>query len=167
MKKFALLLPVIALVLPVSAKQHTIAFGKIMTVKWFTGPSEDKPRDIHIRALYVDSKLKEFVLGEPHDVTDAGFVVRRAFRVNDQLPGEGIPKWKWQRDGWILVERQSGHISSLKLPEFDAFYSAASWYRDYVAYCGISDDGEKLYAMVAQLGRRKPILKKGSGRRAR
>lgn len=37
------------------------------------------------------------------------------------------------------------------------------WYRDYVAYCGVSDDGKKLFAIVAQLGRRKPILKKPVG----
>ena len=38
--------------------------------------------------------------------------------------------------------------------------SAASWYRDYVAYCGVSDDGKKTDAIVAQLSRRKPVLKK-------
>lgn len=27
--------------------------------------------------------------------------------------------------------------------EFDSTYSAASWYRDYVAYCGVSDDGRE------------------------
>ena len=48
------------------------------------------------------------------------------------------------------------------LPEFDSFYSAASWYRDYVAYCGVGDDGKKTYAMVAQISRRKPVLKKES-----
>jgi hypothetical protein len=27
--------------------------------------------------------------------------------------------------------------------EFDSTYSAASWYRAYVAYCGASDDGQE------------------------
>jgi len=45
-------------------------------------------------------------------------------------------------------------------PEFGSYYSVASWYRDYVAYCGVSDDGKKLYAVVFQVGRRKPVLKK-------
>ncbi|HWX93992.1 MAG TPA: hypothetical protein VNY29_15295 [Terriglobales bacterium] len=49
----------------------------------------------------------------------------------------------------------------------DPFYSTASWYRDYIAYCGVSDDGTKLFAIVAQLGRRKLILKKPLGPRAR
>ena len=43
-------------------------------------------------------------------------------------------------------------------------YSTASWYRDYVAYCGVSEDGKKLFAMVAQVGRRKPVLKKAMGK---
>jgi hypothetical protein len=60
----------------------------------------------------------------------------------------------------MLVDRVTGRVSPINLPEFDAFYSAASWYRDYVAYCGISDDGGKVYAIVAQLSRRKPVLKK-------
>src|SRR6185312_9586093 len=38
--------------------------------------------------------------------------------------------------------------------------SEASWYRDYAAYCGASDDGSKTFMMVVQLGKRKPILKK-------
>ena len=71
--------------------------------------------------------------------------------------------WRWQRGGWLLVDRITGHVSPINLPEFDAFYSRAAWYRDYVAYCGISDDGKNLYAVVAQLGRRKPILKKTLG----
>jgi hypothetical protein len=146
-------------------KPHVIAFGKLTAVKWFVGPNEDKALDLKIRALYVDARLKEFTLGSPHDVTDRLFVVRRMFRVNDSLPEEsaGTPRWHWQRGGWLLVDRVTGRISQISLPEYDAYYSTASWYRDYVAYCGVSDDGKKLYAIVAQLGRRKPILKKTLG----
>jgi hypothetical protein len=67
---------------------------------------------------------------------------------------------QWQRGGWLLVDRLTGHVSSINLPEFDVFYSAASWYRDYVAYCGVTEDGKKTFAMVAQISRRKPVLKK-------
>jgi hypothetical protein len=146
-------------------KPHVIAFGKLTAVKWFVGPNEDKALDLKIRALYVDARLKEFTLGSPHDVTDRLFVVRRMFRVNDSLPEEsaGTPRWHWQRGGWLLVDRVTGRISQISLPEYDAYYSIASWYRDYVAYCGVSDDGKKRYAIVAQLGRRKPILKKALG----
>jgi hypothetical protein len=46
------------------------------------------------------------------------------------------------------------------LPAFDPYYSVATWYRDYAAYCGLGEDGKKTYAVVAQLSRRKPMLKK-------
>ena len=59
-----------------------------------------------------------------------------------------------------MVDRMTGHVAMLNLPEFDNYYSGASWYRDYVAYCGVSDDGQKLYAIVAQVSRRKPVMKK-------
>ncbi len=146
-------------------KPHVIAFGKVTAVKWLVGPAEDKALDLKIRALYVDARLKEFTMGSTHDVTDRLFVVRRMFRVNDSLPEESAapPRWHWQRGGWLLIDRVTGKISQIALPEFDAYYSTASWYRDYIAYCGVSDDGKKLYAIVAQLGRRKPILKKALG----
>jgi hypothetical protein len=91
--------------------------------------------------------------------------------VNDALPTESASanananatRWQWQRGGWLLVDRVTGRVSQLNLPEFDPFYSTASWYRDYIAYCGVSEDGKKLYAVVAQIGRRKPILKKDAG----
>lgn len=34
----------------------------------------------------------------------------------------------------------TGQLSPINLQEFDVFYSAASWYRDYVAHCGIAED---------------------------
>lgn len=157
-----LLLPEIAGGAP---KPHVVSFGKWTAVKWFVGPGQDKPLDLRVRALYVDSRLKEFTLGTPHDVTDRLIVVRRAFRVNDALPEETnpVPNWRWQRGGWLLIDRITGRVSPVNLPDFDSYYSRAAWYRDYVAYCGVSDDGKSLYAMVAQLGRRKPILKKTLG----
>src|SRR5204862_4334514 len=56
--------------------------------------------------------------------------------------------------------RTTGRVSLISLADFDAHYSVAAWYRDYVAYCGVSDDGSKVYAIVSQLRRRKPTLKK-------
>jgi hypothetical protein len=120
---------------------------------------------LEIRGLYVDTPLKEYTTGAPHEVTDRLFVVRCVFRLNDTLPdGTGpTPRWQWERGGWLLVDRVTGRVSQINLPEFDPFYSTASWYRDYIAYCGVSDDGKKLFAIVAQLGRRKPNLKKPLG----
>jgi len=76
--------------------------------------------------------------------------------VNDALPAANanaaapLRYGKWQRGGWLLVDRLTGRVSQLNLAEFDPFYSTASWYRDYIAYCGVSEDGKKLYAVVAQ-----------------
>ena len=146
-------------------KPHVISFGKWTTVQWFAGADEREGLNLKVRGLYVDARLKESTFGPPHEITDRLLVVRRVFRVNDALPEESsvAPRWRWQRGGWLVVDRISGRVSTVNLPEFDSYYSAVNWYRDYAAYCGVSDDGKKLYAIVAQLGRRKPILKKSIG----
>jgi hypothetical protein len=152
------------------AKPHVITFGKWISAKWPDATGQ-KMIDLRVRALLVDTRVKEYTTGNPHELTDRLFVVRRAFRVNDALPSENADAksngahsyWQWQRGGWLLVDRLTGRVSQLNLPEFDPFYSTASWYRDYIAYCGVSEDGKKLYAVVAQVGRRKPILKKDVG----
>jgi len=147
-------------------KPHVITFGKWTTVQWSLdstpGAAGGNTLMLKVRPLLVDARIKEFTLGSIHDVTDRLFVVRRAFRVNDSLPQESAtsPHWQWQRGGWLLVDRLTAHISAINLPDFDAVYSAASWYRDYAAYCGVSEDGKKVYVVVAQISRRRPILKK-------
>ena len=143
-------------------KPHVIAFGKWTSAKWPDATGQ-KLLDLRVRPLFLDSRLKEYTTGTPHELTDRLFVVRRVFRINDALPSESAVRWQWQRGGWLLVDRVTGRVSQLNLPQFDPFYSTASWYRDYVAYCGVSEDGKKLYAVVAQVGRRKPILKKPLG----
>ena len=170
MRRKVWLLPVIALAaaLPLFAaarKPHVISFGKTLPVKLFIGPKDDNTEPMNVRSLLVDGNPKEFTTGEPHAVTDRLFVVRRAFRINNNLPAdEGkVPHWMWQRGGWLLVDRTTARISQANLPEFDHFYSQASWFRDYAAYCGVSDNGDKLYAMVAQLGRKRPVLKQQIG----
>jgi len=145
-------------------KDHMITFGKTTTVKLFIGPTEDKTMDMKIRGLYIDGNLKEFTTGESHDVTDRILVARKAFRLNDNLPEDTkTPHWKWQRGAWLMVDRTNGRITPLKLPEFDPFYSSVTWYRDYAAYCGISDNGDTLYAIVAEIGRKKAVLRKELG----
>ena len=132
-----------------------------MPVQWIVGTNgDDELVNIKVRPLGVDGRVREYVLGPSHEVTDRLFVVRRAFRVNDALPDDAAPKWQWQRGGWLLVDRLTGRISAVNRPEFDVVYSTSSWHRDYVAYCGVSDDGKKTFAIVAQLNRKKPVLKK-------
>ena len=100
---------------------HVISYGNRMTVKLFLGPEEDASTTIHVRSLMVDGKMREFVTGEAHEVTERLFVVRRAFRLNNNLPqDEGkVPSWVWERGGWLLVDRLTGHVSQVALVEFD------------------------------------------------
>jgi hypothetical protein len=130
-----------------AAKPHVVAFGKWTTIKWVSGDEPGKPEDVRVRPLYVDGHTKEYTVGPPHDITERAFVVQRMFRLNESLPQEsGPPRWRWERGGWLLTDRVTGKIQPVNLP--------------YVAYCGLSDDGKKSYAMIVQLGRRKPLLKK-------
>src|SRR5207245_729325 len=122
-----------------SPKIHLITFGKWMSVQWFVGDEENKALMLKVRPILVDGRVKEYVMGSPHEVTDRLFVVHRVFRVNDSLPDDpGPSKWQWQRGGWLLIDRVTGRISAINLPEFDAFYSGVTWYRDYAAYCAVS-----------------------------
>jgi len=160
-----LLLGGFAGILSATSKPHAIVFGRWTTVKVLAGREEDEPLDLKVRPLYIDSKLREYTFGIPHEITDRLFVVRRVLRMNDSLPEEAVTNayWTWQRSGWLVVDRENGHVSPVSLPEFDPDYSSATWYRDYIAYCGIADEGKKLFAVVMQLGRHKPILKKAIG----
>lgn len=120
---------------------------------------------LKIRALLLDGVQKEWTTSDVHDVTDRSFVVRRAIRLNDALPGESATakkqsSWVWQRGPWLLVDRLTGRVTALKLPDYDPGVSQVSWFRDYAAYCGLTASGKSLYAVVAQLSARKPLLSK-------
>jgi hypothetical protein len=115
---------------------------------------------LKLRALLVDTVLKEWTTGDAHDVTDRTFVVRRAIRINDSLPGDKLGQWVWQRGPWLMVDRVTGRVSALKLPDYDPGVSHVTWFRDYGAYCGVTATGKSLYAVVAQIAARKPVLAK-------
>jgi hypothetical protein len=156
---FAVVLLLVGSVLA-APRERSIVLGKWYTVKTWADSGE--MGQIRIRKLLVNERVVEYTSGPSHDVTDRLFVVRRAYRMNDSLPKDAppAPQWVWRLDGWISVDRRTGHVASLNLPAFDPDVSQASWYRDYAAYCGTSDDGAKAYLVVAQLGKRKPILRK-------
>jgi hypothetical protein len=147
-------------------KVHVVALGGVRRVPYSkTGdPAGAAPGEtaLKIRPLVVDDNIKEWTTGEAHDVTDRSFVVRRALRLNDELPGEkrvsAEKRWVWQRGPWLLVDRVNGHISALKLPDYDPAVSQVAWFRDYAAYCGLTSSGKSVYAVVAQLAARKPVL---------
>ncbi|MDR3727497.1 MAG: hypothetical protein P4K86_10685 [Terracidiphilus sp.] len=148
-------------------KVHVVALGAAKRVPYSkagdpagAAAAEDA---LKIRALLVDGVVKEWTNGDAHDVTDRSFVVRRVMRLNDSLPGDKLGHWVWQRGPWLLVDRVSGHVVALKLPDYDPGVSQVSWFRDYGAYCGVTASGKGLYAVVAQVAARKPALAKKLG----
>jgi hypothetical protein len=165
-------------------KPHTVVLGAVKRVPYSkagdpagAGAAEEQ---LKIRALLVDGVLKEWTTGDAHDVTDRSFVVRRVIRLNDALPADQTSnsgkssasgnlnekpappasRWVWQRGPWLLVDRMTGHIAALKLPDYDPGVSQVAWFRDYGAYCGVTSSGKSLYAVVAQIAARKPVLAK-------
>ena len=164
----AAILAVSAAVEAAPRKVHTVVLGAARKVLYSkagdpagaaTGENELK-----IRALLVDGVLKEWTTGDAHDVTDRSFVVRRVIRLNDALPSDKPAPtdkqghWVWQRGPWLLVDRATGHVVALKLPDYDPGVSQVSWFRDSGAYCGVTASGKSLYAVVAQVAARKPVL---------
>ncbi len=148
-------------------KPHNVVLGAARRVNYSKAgdpaAAAQGETELRTRALLVDGALKEWTTGDPHDVTDRGFVVRRAIRLNDTLPGDQpAPEkhWVWQRGPWLLVDRATGRITALKLPDYDPGVSQVAWFRDYGAYCGVTPSGKSLYAVVAQISARKPVLAK-------
>ena len=151
-------------------KAHSVVLGVARKVQYTKAgdpvgavAGEDS---LKIRALLLDGAVKEWTTGDAHDVTDRSFVVRRAIRLNDALPSDKPSPtdkqghWVWQRGPWLLVDRVTGHIVALKLPDYDPGVSQVSWFRDYGAYCGVTASGKSLYAVVAQVAARKAVLAK-------
>jgi hypothetical protein len=149
---------------PALAKVHTVSLGAVRKVA-YTPPEatpdnrSDEATTLRVRPLLVDGLLKEWTVGETHDVTDRTFVVRRALRINDALPGEPV-RWSWQPGPWLMVDRVTAHVTALHLPSFDPQVSNVVWFRDYAAYCGIATTVRNggLVAVVAQLGGRKAVV---------
>jgi hypothetical protein len=156
-----------SLVLPLSAashKTHTVYLGAVKKMPYSragdpAGAAAGET-ELKVRALLVDGVVKEWTTGDAHDVTDRSFVVRRGIRLNNSLPGDKHEQWVWQRGPWLMVDRVTGHMIALKLPDYDPGVSHVSWFRDYGAYCGLTTSGKGLYAVVAQVAARRPVLAK-------
>jgi hypothetical protein len=153
-------------------KVHTVGLGLARKVPW-SRPDHAPPAatlaavapTLKIRPLLIDGRQKEWTTGEAHDVTDRSFTIRRAMRLNDTLPGESARRWSWQPGPWLLVDRTTGQITALHLPDFDQGISDAVWYRDYAAYCGTGTTAKGgLFVVVAQLGARRPVVHKQIGK---
>src|SRR5579872_4131625 len=96
-----LLIPCVIFWLPVSTsaaapKVHVVTLGAVRRVP-YTQPDatpdskEDETSTLKVRALFVDDRQKEWTTGDPHDVTDRSFTIRRALRINDSLPTDPAP----------------------------------------------------------------------------
>jgi hypothetical protein len=159
---------------PPPAKVHIIALGAARKVP-YTPPGSAPPQDhpgnpadaitLKVRPLTIDGHQKEWTTGDAHDVTDRSFTIRRAMRLNDQLPGEANARWSWQPGPWLLIDRATARITALHLPDFDSEVSDAVWFRDYAAYCGTAATAKGgLFAIVAQLGARRAVVQKQIGK---
>ncbi len=150
-------------------RAHAVSLGAMRRVPYTppdTTPDErnEDTTSLKVRPLVVDERQREWTTGELHDVTDRTFTIRRALRLNDALPTDREPRWTWQPGPWLLVDRVTGRITALHLPEFDSAISNVVWYRDYAAYCGIATTARGgLFAVVAQLGARRATAQKQLG----
>lgn len=148
---------------------HVVTLGPVRRVNYLPidGKAEDRADEVtvlKVRALVVDERQREWTMGELHEVTERSFAIRRVLHVNDSLPAERAERWTWEPGPWLLVDRETGHISVVKLPLFDAAVSDVAWYRDYAAYCGTGSTAKGgLFAMVAQLSGRKAVAQKQIG----
>jgi hypothetical protein len=174
--------PLLCLALPVVAQTsakparmartpslHAVTLGPMRRVP-YTPPDvtpDEKDEDttsLKIRPLIVDNAQREWTTGDTHEVTDRSFAIRRAMRLNDALPSDKEPRWVWQPGPWLLVDRVTGHITALHMPDFDPEVSNVVWYRDYAAYCGVATTVRGgLFAIVAELGGRKAVSSKQIG----
>ncbi|MFC6645637.1 hypothetical protein ACFQBQ_08590 [Granulicella cerasi] len=147
-----------------AVKVHTVALGAAKRVP-YTPPEatpDTKGEDstsLKVRPLIVDGKVREWTVGDMHEITDRTFVIRRVLHVNDALPGEA-PRWVWQPGPWLSVDRVSARVSALHLPDFDPQVSEIIWYRDFAAYCGLhlTAKSSTLQAVVIELGSRRPAV---------
>ncbi|MHB8389174.1 MAG: hypothetical protein ACYDBH_06285 [Acidobacteriaceae bacterium] len=153
------------LCLPGAAKVHSVALGAWRKVP-YTPPSTVssstavEPDSLRVRPLVIDGQVRDWTTGDIHEITDRTFVARRAVKLNDSLPDETGAHWLWELGPWLLVDRSSARITVLHLPDFDPAVSEVVWFRDYAAYCGVNATGKHLYAVVSQLGVRRPLIAK-------
>lgn len=140
----------------IASQSHVVGWGAWTSITLTSG------QQLKVRPIMIDGRVKEYSTGAAHQVTENVWVVRHVFRINNALPQEATkrPQWAWQLGGWLTVNSASGRVSELNLPDFDPHTSQVSWFQDYAAYCGATEDSSVHYMVVFQLGKRKPVLKK-------
>ena len=169
-RSFVTLLLLATIPLAAATKVHTVALGAARHEPYQPPDAATRLKGsdailLKIRPLIIDGRQKEWTTGDTHDVTDRTYTVRRALRLNDALPGEA-QHWIWQPGPWLTVDRVTGHIAALHLPDFDPAVSEAVWFRDYAAYCGVNSTAKSqtLVAVVAQISVRRAIVQHTIGK---
>jgi hypothetical protein len=148
---------------------HAVVLGAVRSVPFAPADAtaDEKKEDtliLKVRPLIVDEREREWTTGNLHEVTERSFVVRRVMRLNDALAEDHGPHWTWVPGSWLLVDRVTGHITALHLPNFDSAISDVVWYRDYAAYCGIGSGAhDGLFAVVAEIGARRAVATRRVG----
>jgi hypothetical protein len=155
--------------LSAAAKAQTVALGAAHHQPYSiqgdpAGAQKDKTH-LDVRPLVVYGKVKEWTTGQSHPVTECSFTVRRAVRLNESLLSDKTEHRVWQRGPWLLVDRTTGKVTALHLPEFDPGVSEVVWFRDYAACCGLSTTRRQLLAVVMQIAARRPLLRRKPGAR--
>ena len=135
-----------------------ILFSRIsLLVLLLTIPASAKPPKIHTVTL---GPVRKVPYTPPQATPDTKSEDSSTLRINDSLPAEPV-RWAWQPGPWLMVDRISGHITALHLPDFDPLVSDVVWFRDDAAYCGIASTAKSgIVAIITQLGSRKPIVQK-------
>jgi hypothetical protein len=136
--------------------------------EWTTGEAHDvTDRSFVVRraiklndALPSDNPSEKLAPGEKPATGDKATAGVKPPEKSAEKPARAASTWVWQRGPWLLVDRVTGHVLALKLPDYDPGVSQVSWFRDYGAYCGVTASGKSLYAVVAQVAARKPVLAK-------
>ncbi|GAA3756657.1 hypothetical protein GCM10022270_14060 [Terriglobus aquaticus] len=152
-------------------RTHSVTLGPMKRVPFVAADvskeeKSDEAGTLRVRPLFVDTRQKDWTTGEIHEITERTFAVQRVMHVNDTLPDEHGMRWVWQPGPWMLVDRVTGRVSALHLPDFDAGVSDVVWYRDFAAYCGVhtAAKGGGLSVVVWQIGSRRPAVDRVVGR---
>lgn len=152
-------------------KTHTVSLGAVRRVPFVAADvaAEDKADSattLKVRPILVDGRVREWATGDAHDITERTFVIRRVLHINDTLAGDKGQRWIWQPGPWLSVDRSSGHIAVLHMPDFDDAVSDVVWFRDYAAYCGVHSTTKTstLIGAVWQIGSRRLALQKPLGK---
>lgn len=152
-------------------RTHSVTLGPVKRVPFVAADvskeeKSDEAGTLRVRPLFVDTRQKDWTTGEIHEITERTFAVQRVLHVNDTLPDERGARWVWQPGPWMLVDRVTGRVSALHLPDFDAGVSDVVWYRDFAAYCGVhtTAKGAGLSVVAWQIGSRRAAVDRVVGR---